>query len=75
MERRGNVVREEVANPVAALQSPCCVRVRAEAVHENDVDPMSACGFVVRAERVSSIEARRASGRLLRSQSRRDPLR
>jgi hypothetical protein len=38
------------------------------------LDPVSACRFVGRTERVSSDKARRAPRRLFRLQSRRDPL-
>lgn len=31
-----NVLREELVDPIAVFGSPCCVRIRAEAVHEDD---------------------------------------
>ncbi|CAI6271036.1 unnamed protein product [Periconia digitata] len=31
-----NVLREELVNLVAVFKSLCCVRIRAEAVHEDD---------------------------------------
>jgi len=36
MERCRNILGEEVADPVAVFRSPCRVRVRAEAVYEDN---------------------------------------